>query len=72
MRYKGEIPLRLCLCGCVYRYSGDRTTALQKPNSTVLTLSTAHKLFGDEDPMGKTVTHYESDTDQSLFGPRAE
>ena len=41
---------------------GDRATALQKPNSVVLTESTAHKLFGDADPMGKTITHYSTDT----------
>ena len=42
--------------------SGDRATALQKPNSVVLTKSTAHKLFGNADPMGKTITHYADDT----------
>jgi putative ABC transport system permease protein len=41
---------------------GDRATALEKPNSVVLTESTARKLFGNEDPMGKTITHYGSDT----------
>jgi putative ABC transport system permease protein len=41
---------------------GDRPTALQKPNSIVLTESAARKLFGTVDPMGKTVSHYGSDT----------
>jgi putative ABC transport system permease protein len=41
---------------------GDRKTALQKPNSIVLTESTAHKLFGNADPMGRTIAHYETDT----------
>jgi putative ABC transport system permease protein len=41
---------------------GDRATALEQPNSAVLTESTARKLFGNEDPMGKTITHYGSDT----------
>jgi putative ABC transport system permease protein len=41
---------------------GDRATALQQPNSAVLTESSARKLFGNEDPMGKTITHYGSDT----------
>ena len=41
---------------------GDRATALQQPNSAVLTESAARNLFGNEDPMGKTITHYGSDT----------
>jgi putative ABC transport system permease protein len=41
---------------------GDRATALEKPNSVVLTESAARKLFGGQDPMGKTITHYGSDT----------
>jgi len=41
---------------------GDRVTALQKPNSIVLTASAARKLFGDEDPMGKTINHYAADS----------
>jgi putative ABC transport system permease protein len=41
---------------------GDRATALLKPNSIVLTASTARKLFGGEDPMGRTITHFDTDT----------
>lgn len=41
---------------------GDRGTALLKPNSIILTASAARKLFGSEDPMGKTITHYDTDT----------
>lgn len=41
---------------------GDRATALRDPNSLVVTESTAHKLFGNEDPMGKTIAHYDADT----------
>lgn len=35
--------------------AGDRTTALADPTSLVLTESMAKMLFGEEDPMGKTV-----------------
>jgi len=41
---------------------GDRHTALQKPNSIVLTASAARKLFGSEDPIGRTVSHFGEDT----------
>lgn len=41
---------------------GDKKTALNNPHSILLTQSTAKKLFGDADPMGKTVTHYGDDT----------
>lgn len=34
---------------------GDPQTALAETNSALLTESTARKLFGDEDPMGRTV-----------------
>jgi putative ABC transport system permease protein len=41
---------------------GDRETALLKPHSVLLTQETAKKIFGNEDPMGKTITHYGNDT----------
>src|SRR5882757_6206707 len=41
---------------------GNRQTALQKPNSIVLTESTARTLFGAMDPIGKTVSHFGEDT----------
>ena len=41
---------------------GNRATVLRKPNSTVLTATTARILFGDEDPIGKTIYHYATDT----------
>src|SRR5450432_3077769 len=41
---------------------GDRQTALFKPNSIILTESTAKKLYGEQDPMGKTITSYGGDT----------
>jgi putative ABC transport system permease protein len=41
---------------------GNRQTALQKPNSAVITESTARKLFGNENPMGKTISHFAEDT----------
>ncbi len=41
---------------------GDRNTALMKPGSIVLTKEAADKIFGNEDPMGKTVMRYLNDT----------
>lgn len=43
---------------------GNRATVLEKPNSAVLTEEGAAKLFGNEDPVGKTVMHYGNDTTQ--------
>jgi putative ABC transport system permease protein len=34
---------------------GDKNTALENPNSVILTRSTAEKCFGSEDPMNKTI-----------------
>lgn len=36
--------------------SGDARNPLAGPNKTVLTISTAHKFFGEQDPIGKIVT----------------
>lgn len=41
---------------------GDRNTVLLKPNSAVLTKSTAEKMFGKENPVGKTIERYGDDT----------
>jgi putative ABC transport system permease protein len=41
---------------------GNRQTALQNPNSVVLTESAARELFGNADPIGKTVSHFGEDT----------
>jgi putative ABC transport system permease protein len=41
---------------------GNRAAVLEKPNSAIVTEATAKKLFGNEDPMGKTITHYAGDT----------
>ena len=34
---------------------GDAKTCLTEPNSIVLTESTAYKIFGNDDPVGKTI-----------------
>ena len=41
---------------------GDKKTILEKPNSIALTEKSAKKLFGNEDPIGKTITKYVGDT----------
>jgi putative ABC transport system permease protein len=41
---------------------GDRATVLDKPNSLVLSEKSAKNLFGNEDPIGKTVIIYSRDT----------
>lgn len=41
---------------------GDRETALLKPHSVVLTEDAAKKIFGSQDPIGKTITNYGRDT----------
>jgi putative ABC transport system permease protein len=41
---------------------GDRATALQKPNSLILTASAAKKLFGSADPVGQRINHFDADT----------
>jgi len=41
---------------------GDKTTALARPNSVVVTEETAVKIFGSRDAIGQTVTYYGNDT----------
>src|SRR5688500_8773114 len=41
---------------------GDKRSLLEKPNSIALTEESAKKLFGNENPIGKTVTKYVGDT----------
>ncbi|MBN8789639.1 MAG: ABC transporter permease [Terrimonas sp.] len=41
---------------------GISNTVLLEPNSAVLTRETAQKLFGNQDPVGKTIVHYTGDT----------
>ena len=41
---------------------GNKETVLQKPNSIILTQSSAEKLFGKENPVGKTIINYGDDT----------
>src|ERR1051326_648659 len=41
---------------------GDRETALQKPNSIVLTEKGAEIIFGKSNPLGKTISHYGRDS----------
>lgn len=41
---------------------GNPSTALIEPNSIVLTVSLAEKIFGDEEPMGQTLLRQNSET----------
>ena len=41
---------------------GDRATALTEPTSLLLTEESAAKIFGKENPIGKTIVHYGGDT----------
>jgi putative ABC transport system permease protein len=41
---------------------GNRKTALLNPGSVVLTKSSAEKLFGTDEAIGKTIIHYGNDT----------
>jgi putative ABC transport system permease protein len=41
---------------------GDRNKVLENRNSIVLTEETAKKLFGNENPIGKSITKYSGDT----------
>ena len=46
--------------------SGDPTTALKEPFSIVLTEKSARKLFGDADPLGKTIIRPGDKEDQEF------
>ena len=46
---------------------GNLETALEKPNTLVLSQTTAEKYFGDEDPVGKTVK-LDNETDYMITG----
>ncbi|QXV64580.1 ABC transporter permease [Mucilaginibacter sp. 21P] len=41
---------------------GNAQDAIEKPNSIAITQETAQKLFGNENPLGKTINHYGGDT----------
>jgi len=47
--------------------SGDPGTALNDPNSIILTEELAVELYGEEDPMGKIITITEASTKQSIL-----
>ena len=46
---------------------GDPNTALREPNTLVLTASTARRYFGDDDPLGQTLTLHDG-TDLRVTG----
>ncbi|WP_439555759.1 ABC transporter permease [Dyadobacter sp.] len=41
---------------------GERENVLKEPNTVVLSREYATNIFGNEDPIGKTINHYGSDT----------
>ncbi|GGM79426.1 ABC transporter permease [Dyadobacter beijingensis] len=41
---------------------GDKKRILKEPNSVVLTRKSARNIFGNTDPMGKTISHFGNDT----------
>ncbi len=47
---------------------GDAKTALAKPNSVILTKTTANKLFGENDPIGKVLDIPQTDNDFEVTG----
>jgi putative ABC transport system permease protein len=47
--------------------TGDKNTALANPNSIILTQKLAHKYFGNENPLGKTII-YESNFNLLITG----
>ncbi len=51
---------------------GDPKTALAKPNSVVLTETTARQLFGETDPIGQTIDLVQNDNDWQVTGVCAD
>jgi putative ABC transport system permease protein len=47
---------------------GDLTTALDAPYSVVLTQTVAKKIFGEQDPLGKTIRFFDDDQDHKVTG----
>lgn len=41
---------------------GNKAAVLQEPNTAVLTKESASKIFGNENPIGKSIVRYENDT----------
>jgi putative ABC transport system permease protein len=41
---------------------GDKANVLQEPNSVVLSRESATRIFGQQNPVGKTIMHYGTDT----------
>jgi putative ABC transport system permease protein len=47
---------------------GDPETVLKEPNTIVLTQTMAHKYFGDEDPVGKTIQIFSDSVHYTVTG----
>jgi len=50
------------------RIKGDLTSALDAPYSVVLTQAVAEKIFGEQDPLGKTIRFFNEDQDYKITG----
>ncbi len=48
-------------------HKGNPETVLQDPNSIVLSISTARKYFGDQEPMGNLLNLYKDDGTQEIY-----
>lgn len=51
-------------------FSGDSRTVLKEPNSLILSERTAKKIFGDQDPIGKTLDRIDDHTTGSNYTVR--
>ena len=51
---------------------GNKDKALASPNKVVVTQSTASRYFGDEDPIGKTITWHDRDKELEVTGVVAD